>query len=51
VPDAAKAAETLAQRAQTGGFASPAISDDKHEASCIDPDGTRVVMIEKTPSQ
>ncbi|HXB02619.1 MAG TPA: VOC family protein [Opitutaceae bacterium] len=51
VPDAAKAAEILAQRAQTGGFVSPAMSDDKHEASCIDPDGTRVVMIEKTPSQ
>jgi catechol 2,3-dioxygenase-like lactoylglutathione lyase family enzyme len=47
VPDATKAAEILAARAQTGGFTLPAMSDDKHEARCIDPDGTRVVLIEK----
>ncbi len=47
VPDAAKAAETLAERAKLGGFTPPAMSDDKHKASCIDPDGTRVVLIEK----
>jgi catechol 2,3-dioxygenase-like lactoylglutathione lyase family enzyme len=48
VPDVAKAAETLAERAKLGGFAPPAVSDDKHEASCIDPDGTHVVLIEKS---
>jgi catechol 2,3-dioxygenase-like lactoylglutathione lyase family enzyme len=47
VPDAAKAAEILAGRAKTTGFSPPAISDDKHEASCIDPDGTRLVLMEK----
>ena len=48
VPDAAKAAETLAGRAKPGGFIPPVISDDKHEARCIDPDGTSVVLMEKT---
>jgi lactoylglutathione lyase len=47
VPGATKAAEILTGRAKTAGFAPPTISDDKHEASCIDPDGTRVVLIEK----
>jgi catechol 2,3-dioxygenase-like lactoylglutathione lyase family enzyme len=51
VPDAATAAEILAGRAKTTGFSPPAMSDDKHEASCIDPDGTRVVLIEKAPPQ
>jgi catechol 2,3-dioxygenase-like lactoylglutathione lyase family enzyme len=51
VPDVTKAAEILAERAKLGGFTPPAMSDDKHEASCIDPDGTRVVLIEKMPSQ
>jgi catechol 2,3-dioxygenase-like lactoylglutathione lyase family enzyme len=51
VPDAAKAAEILAGRAKLGCFPPPAVSDDKREASCLDPDGTRVVLIEKTPSQ
>jgi catechol 2,3-dioxygenase-like lactoylglutathione lyase family enzyme len=47
VPDATKAAETLAGRVKLGGFTLPVMSEDKHEASCIDPDGTRVVLIEK----
>jgi catechol 2,3-dioxygenase-like lactoylglutathione lyase family enzyme len=51
VPDATKAAEILARRAELGGFPLPAMSADKHEASCIDPDGTRVVLIEKIPPQ
>lgn len=51
VPDAVKAAAILSGRAKATGFASPLISDDKTEASCIDPDGTRVVLIEKAPSQ
>jgi catechol 2,3-dioxygenase-like lactoylglutathione lyase family enzyme len=51
VPDASKAAKILAGRAKLGGFPPPTMSDDKHEASCVDPDGTRVVLIEKTTSQ
>jgi len=50
VPDAAKAAEILAQRAQAGGFSSPApLSvgvDGRRRTSCVDPDGTRVVLEE-----
>jgi lactoylglutathione lyase/glyoxylase I family protein len=51
VPDAAKAAEILAGRAKPADFPPPAMSDDKHEASCLDPDGTRVVLIEKASPQ
>jgi catechol 2,3-dioxygenase-like lactoylglutathione lyase family enzyme len=47
VSDATKAAETLARRAKLGGFIPPTLSADKHEASCIDPDGTRVVLSQK----
>jgi catechol 2,3-dioxygenase-like lactoylglutathione lyase family enzyme len=39
------ASEALAKEAP------PTMSADKPEASCIDPDGTRVVLIEKTPPQ
>jgi catechol 2,3-dioxygenase-like lactoylglutathione lyase family enzyme len=51
VPDAAKAAAILTGRAKATGFAPPTMSDDRHEASCTDPDGTRVVLIEKASSQ
>jgi len=50
VPDAAKAADILAQRASAGGFAPPApLSvgvDGRRRTSCVDPDGTRVVLEE-----
>ena len=50
VPDAAKAAETLAARAQSGNFPAPAAvstgPDGKRQTSVIDPDGTRVILSE-----
>jgi lactoylglutathione lyase len=50
VPDAAKAAEILAARAQSGGFSPPAplstAADGRRQTSVVDPDGTRVVLSE-----
>jgi catechol 2,3-dioxygenase-like lactoylglutathione lyase family enzyme len=50
VPDAVKAAETLAARAQSGGFPPPApistAADGRRQTCVVDPDGTRVVLSE-----
>lgn len=50
VADAAKAAELLTARAKALGFAPPApvnvSADGRRQTSCMDPDGTRVVLKE-----
>lgn len=50
VPDAAKAAETLAARSKSGDFPFPApvstAADGRRQTSVVDPDGTRIVLSE-----
>ncbi len=50
VPDAGRAAEVLAARAQSGGFPAPSpvstAADGRRQTSVIDPDGTRVILSE-----
>jgi catechol 2,3-dioxygenase-like lactoylglutathione lyase family enzyme len=50
VPDAAKAAETLAGRARSGEFPAPApvstAPDGRRQTSVVDPDGTRIILTE-----
>jgi catechol 2,3-dioxygenase-like lactoylglutathione lyase family enzyme len=51
VPDLAKAWEILSRRAAAGGFPAPSPiapgRNGRRETSCVDPDGTRVVLTEK----
>jgi catechol 2,3-dioxygenase-like lactoylglutathione lyase family enzyme len=51
VPDAREAFATLAARAKSAGLPSPVTSDRNREVGCLDPDGTRVVLVEKLPFQ
>jgi catechol 2,3-dioxygenase-like lactoylglutathione lyase family enzyme len=52
VADAAKTAELLTARAKTLGFDPPApvsvAADGRRQTSCVDPDGTRVVLKEES---